>query len=152
MSGEVRLVGGALPSEGRVEFCQSGTWGTVCDDAWGVDDATVVCRQLGYADTSKYHTRELTCNTMCHTLNSSYSKCLTILRSSLSILSPLDATAYSLARFGQGSGPIYLDQVGCTGSEAMLGDCTSNPIGVHDCSHIEDAGVACQGLYCGVLL
>ncbi len=53
--------------------------------------------------------------------------------------------AYSLARFGQGSGPIYLDQVGCTGSEAMLGNCTSNPIGIHDCSHFEDAGVGCQG-------
>jgi deleted-in-malignant-brain-tumors protein 1 len=57
MSGEVRLIGGALQSEGRVEFCQSGTWGTVCDDAWGVDDATVVCRQLGYADTSKCYTK-----------------------------------------------------------------------------------------------
>ena len=60
--------------------------------------------------------------------------------------------AYSLARFGQGSGPIYLDQVGCTGSEAMLADCRANPIGVHDCSHFEDAGVGCQGYtYLGAL-
>ena len=50
----MRLAGGALQSEGRVEFCQSGTWGTVCDDAWGVDDATVVCRQLGFADISMF--------------------------------------------------------------------------------------------------
>ena len=57
-----------------------------------------------------------------------------------------DATAYSFARFGQGSGPIYLDQVSCTGREEMLGDCNANPIGVHDCSHFEDAGVGCQGV------
>ena len=61
------------------------------------------------------------------------------------IIELIDATAYSFARFGQGSGPIYLDQVACTGSEATLGNCSANPIGVHDCSHVEDAGVGCQG-------
>lgn len=47
--GDVRLVGGSDQYEGRVEVCNSNSWGTVCDDSWGTNDATVVCRQLEYS-------------------------------------------------------------------------------------------------------
>ena len=49
VNGALRLIGGTLSSQGRVEICNNNAWGTVCDDGWGTPDAQVVCRQLGYA-------------------------------------------------------------------------------------------------------
>ena len=48
MNGQVRLVGGNVANEGRVEICIDNLWGTVCDYL-GSAVATVVCRQLGYS-------------------------------------------------------------------------------------------------------
>ena len=45
----MRLAGGQLESEGRVEVCFEGRWGTVSNDGWSTFDAEVVCRQLGYS-------------------------------------------------------------------------------------------------------
>ena len=53
------------------------------------------------------------------------------------------ATALSRATFGQGTGPILLDNVGCLGTETRLVDCPSNGLTVHNCAHSEDAGVRC---------
>ena len=89
-----------------MEFCYNNVWGTVCDDSWGISDATVVCRQLGFSSEG--------------------------------------ASSFSQARFGQGSDPIWLDQVNCIETESRLADCLANPIGIHNCVHSEDAGVRCQ--------
>uniref|UniRef100_A0A8C0DGW0 SRCR domain-containing protein n=1 Tax=Balaenoptera musculus TaxID=9771 RepID=A0A8C0DGW0_BALMU len=49
------------------------------------------------------------------------------------------------ARYGQGSGPIILDDVGCSGHESYLWSCPHSGWNTHNCGHSEDASVVCSG-------
>lgn len=49
-----------------------------------------------------------------------------------------------MAYFGEGQGPIHMDNVRCTGTERSLADCVTQELGRHNCRHSEDAGVICD--------
>ena len=58
---------------------------------------------------------------------------------------PTDAVAFPSAHFGAGTGTIFLNNVGCTGSEMKLTDCPRSSTVYCVYGHSEDAGVRCQG-------
>ncbi|XP_047667992.1 lysyl oxidase homolog 3B isoform X3 [Tachysurus fulvidraco] len=109
-SATVRLKGGAKIGEGRVEVLKGSEWGTVCDDRWNMQTASVVCRELGYGSAKE---------------------------------------ALTGARMGQGIGPIYMNEVQCTGHERSLWNCRYKNITDEDCKHTEDAAVRCNVPYMG---
>ena len=47
------------------------------------------------------------------------------------------------AEFGQGTGRIWRDDVGCSGTESRLSSCSASYWGSHNCYHSDDAGVVC---------
>ena len=53
-----------IATEGRLEVCLDGVWGTVCDSSFGVAEARVVCRQLGYSTTGIIILKSYSCATI----------------------------------------------------------------------------------------
>ena len=55
-----------------------------------------------------------------------------------------DTDTWCCARFGQGTGPILLDDVGCLGTEYDIGQCPHRGWGMHNCRHYEDVSIRCS--------
>ena len=130
-TGDIRLVNGSSPLEGRLEVCINNAWGTVCHDSFSKDDAEVACRQLGNITGTYIH------HTICCLFN--------ILACDIDLDQQQEAIAIADGRFGSGSGPIFLNQLNCRGDESDIFSCGS-PLFVHYCTHEEDVGVRCPGM------
>ena len=53
--GDIRLAGGLNNMGGRVEVCNGGVWGSVCNHNFGELEARVVCNQLGFNECKHSH-------------------------------------------------------------------------------------------------
>ncbi|MGH0175505.1 UNVERIFIED_CONTAM: hypothetical protein FKN15_070564 [Acipenser sinensis] len=144
----VRLEGGGRPCVGRVEVYQQGQWGAVCSNGWDTVDAGVVCYdavrlegggspcagrvevyQQGQWGTVYDHGWDLSdAGVVCRQLGCGSAQ-----------------SAQLNAYFGQGSGPIWLYGVYCSGSESAMWDCSSSLWDGNSIYHADDAGVICSG-------
>ncbi|MBZ3869821.1 Deleted in malignant brain tumors 1 protein [Sciurus carolinensis] len=206
----LRLANGSSRCEGRVEVFHSNTWGTVCDDGWSIEEAYVVCRQLGCGlalsalpggsfspgsgsillDDVHCTGREASLEQCPHgswfAHNCGHHEDAGVICSDLLMVRLVNGKNQCEGRvevyhngtwgsvcddlwslpaaqvvcrqvgcgaalaaprsglFGHGSGPIFLDDVRCTGNESNLGQCHHLGLSVHNCGHQEDAGAVCS--------
>ena len=112
--GDIRLAAGGQAHEGRVEIYHDGQWGSVCNDGW--DE-----RAYAYSDPRDSTESRVVCRQLGYA-----------------------GGGVASQNFGLGSGPIWLDEVACSGYEDRLEDCEDSGWGKHDCMPREDIGVVCS--------
>ena len=136
--GDVRLVGGNTQYEGRVEVCINHVWGTVCSSryssrwtgwssyySWGIPEGNVVCKQLGHTELGTI---------------------IFVITNIIKYYYITGSVTYTTAtQFGQGTVPILMSLVQCSGQESNLINCSYSPFPYSTCSHYYDVGVKCEG-------
>ncbi|XP_029583272.1 deleted in malignant brain tumors 1 protein-like isoform X1 [Salmo trutta] len=210
---EIRLVNGTSRCSGTVEILYEGQWGRVCGQKWDVNDANVVCGQLGcgravsvqgsvhlgqgsggrptWLDDVGCNGSESSLTECSHgglkhhdCLQSQDARVVCSVKPNIRLVNGSDlcsgrvevykighwrtvcndmwdlnvsavacrqlgcgnaVSAPERAYFGQGSGPIWQDDVGCSGSECSITQCPHTG-GTHNCNHGNDAGVICSGV------
>ena len=131
--GAVRLVDGIVPYQGRVEFCKSGRWSTICSNRfyyWDNSDAAVVCHQLGYPREGMH---QVMATDLC---TQYYSVCMLVHHTT-------GAEAHQRKFLDADiSQPLVFDHFQCRGSENNLLECNRGVGRV--CQHSEDVSVVCS--------
>lgn len=113
--GQARLVEGTARNNGRVEVLHASVWGTVCDDIIQYD--TTLASNFG----------QVTCRELGFIPTTGMPSGTTLLYSAVT----------------DGTDPIWMDDVMCTGAESTLPMCPSRGWAIHNCSHVEDVGLSC---------
>nr|XP_055046948.1 CD5 antigen-like [Misgurnus anguillicaudatus] len=103
---DIKLVNGTSPCNGRLRVLYNNHWGSVCHTGLGLEEAAVVCKELGCGD----------------------------------LVEPLSYV-------GPFVGPIWMDNLACTGNELTVRDCSFTGYNVSSCSDGLYAGVICKGKF-----